>query len=83
MYFLCKQKIAHFTNFEEVIQLMVENGDDEVRKHLDTAPRNANYGSHVAISEYLDAISLWVQQGILRSLKKLHSIQYWLMSRQI
>ena len=49
---------------------MVENGDDEVRKHLDTAPRNANYGSHVAISEYLDAISLWVQQGILRSLKE-------------
>ena len=49
---------------------MVENGDDEVRKHLDTAPRNSNYGSHVAISEYLNAISLWVQQGILRSLKE-------------
>ena len=57
MYFLCKQKIAHFSNFDEVVQLMVENGDDEVRKYLDTAPRNANYGSHVAISEYLDAIS--------------------------
>ena len=70
MYFLCKQKIAHFSNFDEVVQLMVANGDDEVRKHLDTAPRNANYGSHVAISEYLDAISLWVQQGILRSLKE-------------
>ena len=84
MYFLCKQKIAHFSNFDEVVQLMVENGDDAVRKHLDTAPRNANYGSHIAISEYLDAISLWVQQGSLRSLiKKLHSIQYWLMSRQI
>ena len=49
---------------------MVENGDDEVRKHLDTAPRNANYGTHVAINEYLDAISLWIQQGILRSLKE-------------
>ena len=49
---------------------MVENGDDEVRKHLETAPRNANYGSHVAISEYHNAISLWVQQGILRSLKR-------------
>ena len=49
---------------------MEENGDDEVRKHLNTPPRNANYGSHVAISEYLDAISLWVQQGILRSLKE-------------
>ena len=49
---------------------MVENGDDEVRKHLDTAPRNVNYGSHVAISEYLDAISLGIQQGILRSLKE-------------
>ena len=49
---------------------MVENGDDEVRKHLDTAPKNTNYGSHVAISEYLDAISLWVQQGILRSLRE-------------
>ena len=65
MYFLGNQKIAHFTNFDEVVQLMVENGDDKVWKHLDTAPRNANYGSHVAISEYLDAISLWVQQDIL------------------
>ena len=70
MYFLCKQKIAHFPNFDEVVQLMVENGDDKVRKHLDTAPRNANHGSHVTTSEYLDAISLWVQQGILRSLKE-------------
>ena len=69
MYFLCKQKIAHFSNFDEVVHLMVENGDG-VRKHLDTAPRNANYGSHVTISEYLDAISLWVQLGILRSLKE-------------
>ena len=47
----------------------MENGDDEMRKHLDMPPRNANYGSHVAISEYLDAISLWVQQGILKYLK--------------
>ena len=70
MYFLCKQKIAHFSNFAEMVQLMVENGDDEVRKHLDTAPRNANYGCHVTISKNLDAISLWVQQGILRSLKE-------------
>ena len=58
---------------------MVENGDDEVRKHLDTAPRNANYGSHVAISEYLDAISLCVNK-VSDVLKKVHSIQYWLMS---
>ena len=33
---LCKQKIV--SNFDEVVQLVVENGD-EVRKHLDTAPR--------------------------------------------
>ena len=33
MYFLCKQKIAHFTNFTDVVQLMVENGDTEVKKH--------------------------------------------------
>ena len=70
MYLLCMQKIAHFHNFDEVVQLMVEKGDDDVKKHLDTAPRNANYGLHVAISEYLDAISLWVQQGILRYLKE-------------
>ena len=48
---------------------MVENSEDEVRKHLNTAP-SANYSSHVTVSEYLDAISLWVQQGILRSLKE-------------
>ena len=62
MSFLCKQKIAHFSNFDDVVQLMVENGDDEVRKHLNTAPSNSNYGSHVAIREYLDVISLWVQE---------------------
>ena len=70
MYFLYKQKIMNFFNFDEVVQLMVENVDDEVRKHLETAPRNANYCSHVTISEYLDAINLWVQQGFLRSLKE-------------
>ena len=80
MYFLCKQKIAHFSNFDEVVQLMVENGDDEVRKHLDTALRNANYGSHVAISEYLDAIACGSNKIFSDLLKKLHSIQYWLMS---
>ena len=52
-----------------MVQLMMENGD-EVRKHLDTAPRNANYGSHVAKGGNLVAISLWVQQGILRPLKE-------------
>ena len=62
------QKIAHFSNFDEMVQLMVENGD-EVRKHLDTAPRMPTM-SHVSISEYLDAIGLWVQQGILRFLKE-------------
>ncbi len=53
MYFLCKQKIAHFSNFDvnevvqlmvengggEVAQLMVENGGDEVRKHLDSSKK--------------------------------------------
>ena len=83
MYFLCKQKIAHFSNFDEVVQLMVGNGDDEVRKHLDTAPRNANYGSHVAISEYLNALACRFNKVFSDLLKKLNSIQYWLMSQQI
>ena len=53
MYFLCKQKIAHFSNFDvnevvqlmvdnggdEVAQLMVENGGDEVKKHLDSSKK--------------------------------------------
>ena len=83
MYFLCMQKIENFSNFDEVVQLMVENGDDEERKHLDTAPRNANYGSHVAISEYLDALACGSSKVFSDLLKKLHFIQYWLMSRQI
>ncbi len=80
MYFLCKQKIAHFSYFDEVVQLMVENGDDEVRKHLDTVPRNANYGSHVVISEYLDALACGSNKVFSDLLKKLHSIQYRLMT---
>ena len=83
MYFLCKQKIAQFPNLDEVVHLMVENGDGEVRKRLDTAPRNANYSSRVAISEYLDALACGSNKVFSDLLKKLPSIQYWLMSRQI
>ena len=64
----------------EVVQLMVENGDDEVRKHLDTAPRNANYSSHDTISKYLMPLACGSNKVFSDLLKKLHSIQYWLMS---
>ena len=72
-----------FFQFDEVVQLMVENGDDEVRKHLDTTPRNANYGSYVAIIKYLMPLACGSNRVFSDLLKKLHSIQYWLMSRQI
>ena len=78
-----KAEIAHFYNFDEVVQLMVENGDDEVRKHLDRAPRNANYGSQIAISETLIPLACGSNKVFSDLLKKLHSIQYWLMSSQI
>ena len=71
------QKIAHLTNFTDVAQLMVEVGEDEVRKHLDTGQRKVDYFSHVAISEYLIQSVCGLNKISSSLLKKLYFVLYW------
>ena len=83
MDFLCKQKIAHFSNFDEVFSLwwrmvMMKWGNFWIQlQEMPPTAASLRYlrilcWTHklMASSEYLDAISLWVQQSILRSLKE-------------
>lgn len=68
VYYLCKAKSAHFTNFQDVLELQIENGQDDLQHFLDTAPKNANYTSHQTIEEYVVAIGIYLENDILKSL---------------
>ncbi|XP_064636953.1 zinc finger MYM-type protein 1-like [Lineus longissimus] len=68
-YYLCKAKAAHFTNFQDTLELQIENGLEDLKHFLDNAPKNANYTSHQVIEEYVAAIGLYIEKNILESLR--------------
>ncbi|KAJ8040842.1 52 kDa repressor of the inhibitor of the protein kinase [Holothuria leucospilota] len=70
VYFLAKQRIAHFTNFEGAVELVVECGDAELQKHMSLAAKNATYISNQMIEEYVQALGTWLEGEILASLKE-------------
>ena len=68
--FLCKEKIAHFANFEGLLGLMSENGDCEVKHHLENAPGNGNYTSHQVVQEYVEAFGQYIESSLLNYLNE-------------
>ena len=64
-HFLAQQHIAHTTNFEKLVELVVSCGSEDLKKFLDTTGRNATYTSHVAIVEFMEALGTWVEESML------------------
>lgn len=69
-YFLAKRRIAHFTNFERGVELVVECRDAELQKHVSLAAKNAAYMSNQMIEECVQALRTWLEGEILVSLKE-------------
>lgn len=70
VYYLCHRKNALFADsFNNTYEMMVQNGDIELDIWLKKAPQNAKYTSNQVIEEYLIAISQWLENPILASLK--------------
>ena len=55
MHFLVRNHIAHTTNFEKLVDLVVSCGGEALTHFMDKAAQNAVYTSHVAVVEFVEA----------------------------
>ena len=69
-HFLTRQHIPHTTNFDKLVDLVVACGGDDLKHFLENAGRNAMYTSHIAVVEFVEALSTWVEESLLKRLKK-------------
>ena len=70
VYFLAKNRLPLTTIYKEVVQLQVENGDANLKQHLDQGPRNAQYVLNFSVVMVMEAIDTWLEQRLLQSLKE-------------
>ncbi|KAJ8050038.1 Zinc finger MYM-type protein 6 [Holothuria leucospilota] len=75
LYFLCKQRIAHTTNYEPLLDFIGFLGDKLKEKVF--VGRNAHYTSRKSIQKYLKCLSDVLEKDILEELKS--SQQFSLM----
>ena len=69
-HFLTRQHIPHITNFDKVVDLVVACGGEDLKYFLENAGRNAMYTSHIAVVEFVEALGMWVEDALLKRLKK-------------
>ena len=67
-HFLARQHIAHTTNFENLVELVVSCGGVDLKNFLERIGRNAVYTSHVAVVEFMDVLGIWVEESLLKRL---------------
>ena len=65
-----RQHIPHTTNFDKLVGLVVFCGDEDLKKFLDRAGRNAVYTSHVVLVEFIEALRIWVEESLLKRLRQ-------------
>ena len=79
--FPAHQHIAHTTNFDKLVELVVSCGGETLQTFLDRAGGNAMYTSKMAVVELVNALGTWVEESLL---KRLHKAPFllasWLMN---
>ena len=56
-HFLAHHHIPHATNFDELVDLIVSCGAEDLRRFLERAGKNATYTSKIAVVEFVEAAS--------------------------
>ena len=69
-HFLPQNHIAHTTNFDKLVDLVVACGGESLRIFSEAAVKNPQYTSKVAVVESLDAIGTWVEEILLKRLRQ-------------
>ena len=65
-HYLACHHIPHTTNLNELVDLVVNCGAEDLKRFLDRGAKNATYTSKVAIVEFVEAIGLWAEECLLR-----------------
>ncbi len=68
-HFLARNHFPHTTNFAALVNLIVSCGDD-LKQFTEKSARNATYTSTDSVSDFLEALGLWVEESQLKRLRK-------------
>ena len=67
-HFLARRHIPHMTNFDQLVDLIVSCGAEDLRKFLERTGKNASYTSKIAVVEFIEAVGLWAEENLLKRL---------------
>ena len=62
--FLACQHIAHSTNFEKLVSLVVACGGEDLKTFLETAGKNAMYTSQITVTEFNEALGIYMGRRV-------------------
>ena len=68
--YLMHNHIAHVTQFEKLVDLVVMCEGESLKYHMEKA---AVYTSHIAVVDFVEALGTWVEES---TLKRLHRTSY-------
>ena len=63
-HYLARPHIAHTTNFDELVDLVVSCGGEDLRR-LERAGKDATYTSKIAVVEFVEAVGFWAEESLL------------------
>ena len=73
--------IAHTTNFDRLVELVLSCGGKTLQTFLDRARENATHTSKIAVVEFVNALGTWVEESLLKWLHKApFFLASWLMN---
>ena len=76
--------IGNEGNFRSILRLMVMCGDETLKKHFETAPKNARYTAPKIQNEIINIIGELIQKKLLVILMKVADFTlFWQMKRKI
>ena len=68
IHFLCKQHIPHTNNFDKLIKLVISCGGKDLDKFVRQAAKNTSYTSSDAVTDFLEALGLRVDESLVNRL---------------
>ena len=69
-HFLVRNHIAHTTNFQKLVDLVVSCGGESLKLFMASAQKNAVYTSHIAVVDFVEALGTWVEESSLVRLRQ-------------
>ena len=69
-HYLACHHVAHTTNYNDLVSLMVNGGSQPLAEFVKDASNNVTYRSASAVIGFIEAISVWVEECLLTRLRQ-------------